>query len=597
MSISESRLFFRNSVVHIARLGNRFVKNTLTSSSTPDTTPNRDAATASTKAGYRWLVRVGLQCGALLATLLVGIALLGLAQRLGWLSAAGSSGEAEQNAAPAAEYTCPMHPEIRQDAPGKCPICGMALVPVASSKATSSADADSSIPGTATTDDRYICPMMCTAPMGEPGKCPVCAMDLVKADSASSGGGERSVAIDSYARRILGIRTATAESGEVYRTIRTVGAIDFDQQRVATIAAYVDGRLEEIYAEYIGVKVSKGDDLAVLYSPRLYSAQVEYLSSRQTPALDAIAGGSDRLSEVARDNLSELGMSDKQIDALRSSGEAQKRLPIASPIGGTVIEKHKVEGDYVKTGEPIYRVADLSIVWLMLELYPSDAAAVRFGQQVEAEIQSLPGEVYTGRVAFIDPMVDPKTRTVDVRVEMSNFDGRLKPGDYATATIRVPAVPRDQVYDPSLAGKWISPMHPQIVRSGPGQCPVCGMDLIPTSNLGYVPEPLPDQGVVSIPRSAVLMAGDNSVVYVETEPGLFEIRDITLGAMTDSDAIILDGVNAGETVATDGNFLIDSQMQLGGKPSLMDPSRGEQQEGGVDAMIPQKTSQEATHDH
>jgi len=540
-----------------------------------------------TQADQRWPLRLAVQCAALLATFVVGIVLVGLAQRVGWLNTADSgSGAPPSGGAATTEYTCPMHPEVRRDTPGKCPTCGMKLVPVAGPKATAAASKEAAA-DRAAADDRYICPMMCTAPMSEPGKCPVCAMDLVKADSGAAGGGERSVAIDSHARRILGIRTATADSGAVYRTIRTVGEIEYDQQRVATIAAYVDGRLEELYAEYVGVKVAEGGDLALLYSPQLYSAQVEYLSSRETPALNAIAGGSQRMSAIAKDNLTELGMSAEQIDALQTTGEARKRLPIASPIGGTVIEKHKVEGDYVKTGDPIYRVADLSIVWLMLELYPTDAAAVRFGQQVEAEIQSLPGEVYTGRVAFIDPLVNPKTRTVDVRVEMANFDARLKPGDYATATVRVPAVPRDRVYDPSLAGKWISPMHPQIIRSQPGECPICGMDLIPTSELGYVDEPLEDQSVVSVPRSAVLMAGDNSVVYVETEPGLFELRDVTLGAMTDKAAVILGGVAAGESVATDGNFLIDSQMQLSGKPSLMDPRRG--QSGGDEdrAAMPQ----------
>ena len=522
-------------------------------------------------ANRQWLLRLGFQCLAVLATLIVGIVLVGFAQRIGWLRATSTQPEVAPESA-ATEYTCPMHPEIRQDAPGKCPICGMTLVPVA--KTTSS----SSHKHAETTEDvlaekaQYVCPMMCTPPHSEPGKCPVCAMELVRSDT--SGGGERSVSIDSHARRILGIRTAQAETGEVFRTIRTVGEIEFDEERVATIAAYIDGRLEEMFAEYVGVQVAKGDDLAMLYSPQLYSAQVEYLTSRQTPALNALTGDIDRLSDVAEDNLTEFGMTKSQIDVLRSSGKAQKRLPIASPISGTVIEKHKVEGDYVKTGEAIYRVADLSTVWLMLELYPSDAAAVRFGQQVEAEIQSLPGEIYTGRIAFIDPLVDPKKRTVDVRVEMTNFDGRLKPGDYATATIRVPAVPRDEVYDPALAGKWISPMHPQIIRNEPGQCPICGMDLVPTSDLGFVDQPLPEQEVVSVPRSAVLMAGDNSVVYVETEPGVFEIREVTLGTLTDNEAVILDGVKAGEVVATDGNFLIDSQMQLGGKPSLLDPSRG-----------------------
>ena len=523
--------------------------------------------------GKQWLVRVGFQSLVIFLTVIVCIALVGLAQRIGWIRSAGDGSAATMQMAgdehsEHSKYTCPMHPEIRQDEPGKCPICGMKLVAIA----TSSSNKQEQKKQAATTEGRYICPMMCTPASSEAGKCPVCAMDLVKADS-SSGGDERSVSIESAARRILGIRTAKVKEAEVYRSIRTVGGIDYDEQRVATIAAYVDGRIEELYAEYVGIEVAKGDALAVLYSPQLYSAQVEYLSSLSTPALNALTSDGDRLSNVARDNLSELGMTDSQVKTLQSSRKAQKRLRIASPIGGTVIAKHKVEGDYVKTGEAIYRVVDLSTVWLMLDLYPNDAAAVKFGQQVEAEFQSLPGEVYTGRVAFIDPMVSPKTRTVSVRVEMTNFDRRLKPGDYATATIRVPAIARDEVYDPALAGKWMSPMHPQIIRNQPGKCPICGMDLVPTRDLGFVDQPLPDQLVISVARSAVLMAGDNSVLYVEKEPGVFEIREVTLGAMTDTVAVILDGVSAGETVATDGNFLIDSQMQLGGKPSLMDPAR------------------------
>ena len=534
--------------------------------------------------GRKWLLRVGVQCLALLATFLIGIALVGLAQRVGWLRAAGEPAAPVSEVAgqPTGEFTCPMHPEIRQDKPGKCPICGMPLVPVASS----TSNAKATTPNLAEAE-RYICPMMCTPAQSEPGKCPVCAMDLVQADSDSRGG-ERSVAVDAAARRILGIRTAAVEQEEVFRTIRTVGEIDYDEQRVATIAAYVDGRLETLFAEYVGVGVEKGDALAVLYSPKLYTAQVEYLSSRKTPALNRLGGDGDRFSDIARDNLTELGMTAEQIESLGRTGKAQKRLRIASPIGGTVIAKHKLEGDYVKTGEAIYRVVDLSTVWLMLDLYPSDAAAVRFGQQVEAEIQSLPGEVYTGRVAFIDPMVNPKTRTVAVRVEMSNFDGRLKPGDYASASIRIPAVARDEVYDPSLAGKWISPMHPQIIRSEAGQCPICGMDLVPTRELGFTDEPLPEQAVLSVPRSALLMAGENSVVYVETEPGVFELRDVALGPLTDTQAVILEGLEPGDVVASDGNFLIDSQMQLAGKPSLMDPSRAAgakpaKQQGGVHA--------------
>ena len=546
--------------------------------------PHAKTAPNDSSTRRQWLIRLGLQCLALLATLLLGIVLLVVAERIGWLGATNNTGLDEGATDTAATiYTCPMHPEIRQDESGKCPICGMMLVPIEQSSPAK--------PKTAKGEsDRYICPMMCTPPSSEPGKCPVCAMDLVKA-SSNSGGGERSVSIDAAARRIVGIRTAQAKESEVYRTLRTIGDIDYDEERVATIAAYVDGRLEKLEADYVGVKVAQGDSLAVLYSPQLYSAQVEYLSSRSTPALDALGGGGGtRLSKLALDKLKELGMSPSQIAELSTKGHAEKRLAIVSPIGGTVIAKHKVEGDYVKTGEPIYKVVDLSTVWLMLELYPSDAAAVRYGQEVEAEMQSLPGIIYTGRVAFIAPVVNKKTRTVSIRVEFTNVDGRLKPGDYATATIRVTAVPHEKVFDPALAGRWISPRHPQIIRNEPGKCPICGRNLIPTADLGYAEEPLPDQTVVNVPRSAVLMAGDNSVIYVETEPGLFEIRDVTLGPMTDDLAVILGGVDVDETVATDGNFLIDSQMQLGGKPSLMDPSRG----SGSSDKAP---AQEAHHAH
>ena len=552
-----------------------------------DTSKDARAPAAPSPRPNAWLRKVGMQCAMLLATFLVGIVLVGVAQRIGWLRTTGdgASFTTQRAAGDPTVYSCPMHPEIRQDVPGKCPICGMELQPVENSPASK---LDTTIPVTSTNEERYICPMQCTPPQSEPGKCPVCAMELVKADSGS-GGGERSVSIDAAARRILGIRTAKVETGEVHRTIHTIGEINYNEEQVATIAAYVDGRLEELFAEHVGVKVAEGDALAVLYSPQLYSAQVEYLSSQNMPALNALGAGSERLSEVALDNLKELGMSELQIAELRKTAKAQKRLRIASPIGGTVITKHKVEGDYIKTGEPFYRVVDLSRVWLMLELYPSDAAVVRFGQQVEAEIESLPGEVYTGRVAFIDPVVNKKTRTVAVRVEMTNFDGRLKPGDYATATLRVPATPRDEVYDPALAGKWISPMHPQIIRSRPGTCPLCGMKLVPTRDMGYADAPLPDPSDIRVPRNAVLMAGDNSVVYVETDPGIFEIRQVTLGALTEASAIILDGVAPGETVATEGNFLIDSQMQLGGKPSLMDPSRADSDQA--------KPSQGAPHAH
>ncbi|MCP4888315.1 MAG: HlyD family efflux transporter periplasmic adaptor subunit [Planctomycetaceae bacterium] len=477
--------------------------------------------------GMKWLMRTGVQAATVVIVAGLVFFLLGVAQRTKWLTADGFSG-------------------------GK----GEAVAEAGGGE-----------------DKRYICPMMCTPPSTEPGRCPVCAMELVEATGGGGGDGI-SVTIESSARRLVGIQTAMSKMGEVNRTIRTIGSIDFDESRLSTISAYIDGRLEKMYANYAGVKVNEGDDLALIYSPQLYTAQTEFITSMRSDGKIGrfqISGGD--LNKMARENLAELGMTQSQIDQLGKSGMPMSRIRIKSPQSGTVIEKSAVEGDYVNTGHKLYRVADLSSVWLMLDLFPDDASAVRFGQQVEAEIQSMPGEVFTGRVAFIDPTVNPKTRTVRVRVEIMNFDGKLRPGDYATARVTVPAIPMDQVYDPALANKFISPMHPQVIRDEPGKCPLCEMDLVSTSQLGFAAEPLPMQQVVTVPRDAVLLAGENSVIYVETEPGRFEIRRVTVGPMNRKQAVIVEGLSAGETVATGGNFLIDSQMQLAGNPSLMDPTK------------------------
>ena len=353
---------------------------------------------------------------------------------------------------------------------------------------------------------------------------------------------------------------------------------------MATIAAYVEGRIEKLLVNFTGVHVNKGDPMALVYSPDLYAAQVEFVESKR--AMRASAGTTlprvletqRALLDGARQKLIELGMTEQQVRQLDRTLEARSRIYISAPIGGTVIERLATEGQYIKAGQPIYRVVDLSTVWLMLEVFPEDAANIRYGQRVETQVQSLPGRRFSGRVAFIDPRVNPKTRTVAVRVVMANDDGMLRPGDYATARIEVDIMPsgaraHDAIYDPDMAGKWISPRHPHVVENQPGKCRVCGVDLVPSSRFGFVDEPISGRDVLVIPRSAVLLAGENSVVYVETEPGRFEIRLVVLGPMTEDQAVILEGIKPGEEVAISGNFLIDSQMQLAGNPSVIDPSR------------------------
>lgn len=491
--------------------------------STPSEPRGNSAANNHLKNRLLWIGRKLLPVGIFLAAAVVLIVIVGIAQRVGWLPAAGTSASAAGK--PGAIYTCPMHPQIRQPGPGRCPICGMELVPASSG----AADLD-----------------------------------------------EFSVKIEPAQRRLANIQTARVQEGPLEATLQTVGAIAIDESRQATIASYIDGRLERLFADYTGVQIKKGDHLAVIYSPQLFAAQVEYIEARRAATagggLQAVRQAQESLATNTRQRLREFGMTDEQLTELERSGNAQSRLTIYAPQGGTVVEKLAIEGNYVKAGDPIYRIAELSTVWLMLKLFPEDATKIRFGQRVEAISQSLPGEKLVGRVAFIDPTVDPKTRTVGVRVELVN-DGRLRPGDYAEATITLPIGSKGEVFDADLAGKWISPMHPQVIRSEPGQCPICGMDLVPTAKYGFAGEPVPQQASLYVPRPAVLMAGGNSVVYVEAKPGVFEIRPVTLGPILRDKIVIVEGLKANEVVATAGNFLIDSQMQLAGKPSLIDPTR------------------------
>lgn len=482
----------------------------------------REAASAS------WWFSQFIILGIFLGAGILLIVILGLAQRVGWIGGSGGQTTTVSESQSETTYTCPMHPQIRQNTPGRCPICGMQLVEAAAK----GADLD-----------------------------------------------QLAVTIEPAQRRLANIQTAEVTEKAASTTIQTIGAIQIDESRQATIAAYIDGRVERLFADYTGVEVDKGDHLAVVYSPQLFSAQAEYVEARKTlektsnSTLEAVREAQKKLAENSRQKLVELGMTDEQIKELEKTNKPESRLTIYTPIGGTVTEKLTEEGKYISAGEPIYRIANLTTVWLMLELYPEDASRVRFGQFVDAVLTSQPGRKLEGRIAFIDPTVDEKSRTVGVRVEFENESGELRPGDYAQATIQIPIGPQGDVYDEELAGKWISPMHPQVIEDEPGDCPICGMKLVPTERYGYADKPVPQVTSLIIPRSAVLMAGEHSVVYVETEPGRFELRNVTLGPILRDEAVILEGVKPGEKVATSGNFLIDSQMQLAGKPSVINPNK------------------------
>jgi len=415
-----------------------------------------------------------------------GIALLGLAQRKGWIESASAGSESGAMASTAEEA-----------------------------------------------DVSYICPMMCVPPTNKPGRCPVCAMELVPAAKGSSSGPSSTIEIDPRSRRVAGIKTMVATLQTLSREVSSVGEIKYDETQQKTLAAYIDGRIDELKADYTGVEVKKGESLGLLYSPDLYSAQVEYVKTlefneRSNSSNARVQSSNQRLLKSSRQRLVELGMTEKQIKNLESERVAQRTLDLYAPISGTVIEKMATPGQYIKAGAPIYRLADLSKVWLVIELFPEDAKAIRIGQKVKATTQSLGSEPFGGSVEFIEPTVDAKKRTVGVRVAIDNTEGILKPGEFAQATLTIPLGSRQD---------------------------------------GTTQE------TVVIPRNSLLSIGTTSLAYVETKPGFFQLRKIKTGATVDGMVAVFDGIAAGENVVSKSTFLLDAQMQLQGNPSLIDPDK------------------------
>jgi len=435
----------------------------------------------------------------------------------------------------------------------------------------------------------------------KPGKCPICGMNLILANDSESQSmtGLRQMTVTPEAVKLMEVETSPVERRYVEAVIRMVGKVEYDETRLGYITAWVGGRLDRLFVDYTGVTVKEGDHMVELYSPELLSAQEELIQVvRAVKELENSGVGIIRETAAAtviasREKLRLWGLTRQQIKQIEERGTSSDHVTIQSPMSGIVIHKNAQEGMYVQTGTRIYTIADLTRLWVMFDAYESDLAWLHYGQSVQFTTEAYPGEVFTGTISFINPVLDDKRRTVKVRVNVSNEHGRLKPGMFIRGTVRAQVASGGRVIDTNLAGKWIGPMHPEIIKDEPGACDICGMPLVRAEELGYVslPEQESAQPLV-VPASAVLATGTRAIVYVKvpgTDKPTFEGREIVLGPRAGDYYIVRSNLEEGDLVVTHGNFKIDSALQLSAKPSMMNPESGGEaethQHGGIKKTI------------
>lgn len=385
-----------------------------------------------------------------------------------------SRGQAGQH-----EYTCPMHPFILKDQAGSCPVCGMELVLKAATELS-----DSELKGI------------------------------------------RHVALSPAQQVMANLATAAAAVKPFTRQINCTGIVAYNQERQAKVAAWVAGRLDRLLVKSVGSQVVKGTPVAELFSVDLYNAQVQFLMAYKTIKIlnssvsVAFPINTQMSLGEAHERLRQLGFREEQFERLQKSTTPSIRVPIRSTLSGVVTEKLVQEGQYVNVGDPLFSIADLSRIWVELEVFESDFPLIRVGQEVTIHSRSYPGEPFQGKVKLIYPFLDAKTRTVKLRVEIPNPDLKLKPEMYVQAKISVP-----------LADALV------------------------------------------IPAGAVMETGKRQIVWVESKPGLFLQREVKTGVRSGQEVQILSGLKAGEKVATSGGYLIDSEAQLSqgsGVPEKLD---------------------------
>jgi Cu(I)/Ag(I) efflux system membrane fusion protein len=431
----------------------------------------------------------------------------------------------------------------------------------------------------------WTCAMHPQINLPKPGKCPICFMDLVPVYETGYGGEaeQAGLLLTPASRQTAEVETSPAVSRPLTVTVRMVGKIDYDETRLAEVSAWVPGRIDKLYVDYVGIRVARGDHLTYLYSPDLRTAQEEFLialrrleAARKVGNADEIASA-QAIMDAGRKKLELWGILPSQVDELQRTGRTEDHMTIYAPAGGTVIARTAYEGKYVQAGEQLFTITDLGSVWALLDAYEIDLHWVRYGQSVEFETEAYPGETFKGRVAFIQPTLNEMTRTVKVRVDLPNPGERLKPGMFVRARLNVTLDEAGRVKEPDLSGKWICPMHPNVVKDQAGACDRCGMKLVEAAALGFSRPEAPARMVLSIPVTAPLLTGTRAVVYVEEQRGdrfYYAGREVQLGPRAGDYYVVLSGLKEGERVVTRGNFKIDAALQIQAKPSMMKPEGG-----------------------
>ena len=372
----------------------------------------------------------------------------------------------------------------------------------------------------------WTCAMHPQIRMDEPGDCPICGMELIPLQSSNVEIDDQAIEMSESAMKLAEVQTSVVTRGSVTKEVLLYGKIQVDERLKQSQTAHVPGRIEQLMINVTGEHVKKGQLIAVIYSPELITAQKELLEAL------SMKDKYPALMEAAREKLRNWKLSDSQISNMEKSGKVTSTFNLYANTSGIVVDRNVNEGDYISTGAVLFDVTDLNKVWGVFDAYESDLAWVSLDQPVEFTAQAIPGKTFSGKVSFIDPVIDPSTRIARVRIELNNPDRQLKPGMFINGLVQS-----------SLQGN--------------------GDKLV-------------------IPQTAVLWTGIRSVVYVkipDMEHPSFKMREITLGPAMKNAYVVMEGLTEGEEIVTNGTFSVDAAAQLAGKTSMMN-QKGEKVSSG-----------------